>query len=67
MSIQRICDAEIQIRNRLSNGPLRARGKCRLIIYRVWSDVAGRRYMPRVCLYPAKSMINIMNSRWHRG
>ena len=28
MPIQRACDAESQVRNKLSNGPLRVRRKC---------------------------------------
>ena len=53
MPLQRACDAENQARNKLSNGPLRAQSKAHEQC-RVFCDVEGRRYMPGICLYPAK-------------
>ncbi len=52
MPLQRACDAEKQVRNKLSNGPLRAQSN--VIFHRVFCDAAGRRNMPGICWYPAK-------------
>ena len=52
MPLQRACDAENQARNKLSNGPLRAQSK--VLLCRVFCDVAGRRHLPGICWYPAK-------------
>ena len=53
MPLQRACDAEIQVRNKLSNGPLRAQsnGIFQSILRRL-----GRRDMPGICQYPAECM-----------
>lgn len=45
MPLQRACDAESQVRNKLSNGPLRAQSNVNL--HRVFCDAAGRRYFCR--------------------
>ena len=44
MPLQRACDAESQVRNKLSNGPLRAQSN--VAFHRVFCDVAGRRNLP---------------------
>ena len=90
MPLQRACDAENQVRNKLSNGPLRAQSNVKIIagvtsrpedgiiefgpevnanhFYRVFCDVGGRRYLPGICLYPAKrTAVICRESRWHRG
>ena len=41
MPLQRACDAEMQVRNKLSNGPLRAQSN--VIFHRVFCDAAGKR------------------------
>ena len=41
MPFQRTCDAESQVRNKLSNGPLRAQSNGR--IPRVFCDAEGKR------------------------
>ena len=51
MPLQRTCDAENQVRNKLSNGPLRAQSNG---VSGVFCDVEGRRNMPGICWYPAK-------------
>ena len=53
MPLQRTCDAENQVRNKFSNGPLRAQSNeefFQSILRR-----SGRRHMPGICWYPAKS------------
>ena len=45
MPIQRACGAEMQARNKLSNGPLRVRMKA---LYVSISQRLGRRYMPGI-------------------
>ena len=52
MPLQRACDAESQVRNKLSNGPLRAQSNGSFP--GVFCDVAGRRYLPGICWYPAE-------------
>ncbi len=51
MPLQRVCVAESQIRNKLSNGPLRCSqtGISRSILQRV-----GIRQLSGICWYPAK-------------
>ena len=45
MPLQRAWDAESQVRNKLSNGPLRVRRKCIGRVFRnVWAYVSCRRY-----------------------
>ena len=51
MPLQRTCDAENQVRNKLSNGPRRAQSNG---TSGVFCDVEGRRYLPGICWYPAK-------------
>lgn len=50
MHTQRARGAEKRTERRLSNGPLRAQSKALPSILRR----QGRRYMPGICLYPAK-------------
>ena len=50
MPLQRACGAESQVRNKLSNGPLRAQSNEKSEYSATW----GRRNMPGVCWYPAK-------------
>ena len=47
MPLQRACGAESQVRNKLSNGPLRAQGKCIYAEYSVTlqADVICRGYV----------------------
>lgn len=59
MPLQRTCDAENQVRNKLSNGPLRAQSNGR--IPKVFCDVAGRRNMPGICWYPDKRTGHAVN------
>ena len=51
MPLQRACGAESQVRNKLSNGPLRVQsnGVSQSILQRV-----GIRQLPGICWYPAK-------------
>ena len=45
MPIQRTCGAESQVRNKLSNGPLRVRRKCKVRVFRnVKTYVSCQRY-----------------------
>ena len=65
MPLQRACDAENQVRNKLSNGPLRVQSNgifSQSILQRV-----GIRQLPGICWYPAKCTGNPVNARWHRG
>ncbi len=61
MPIQRTRVAESRVRNKLSNGPLRAQSKVMFvltqIIHLVFCDVVGRRNLPGICWYPAKSTV----------
>ena len=59
MPLQRACDAEMQVRNKLSNGPPRAQSN--VFLHRVFCDVAGRRYLPGICWYPAKCTGHTVN------
>ena len=52
MPLQRTCGAESQVRNKLSNGPLRVQSNgifSQSILQRV-----GIRQLPGICWYPAK-------------
>ncbi len=52
MPLQRACGAESQVRNKLSNGPLRVQSNgifSQSILQRV-----GIRQLPGICWYPAK-------------
>ena len=51
MPLQRTCDAENQVRNKLSNGPLRAQSNGTKPEY---SATQGRRDLPGICWYLAK-------------
>ena len=37
------------------------------VFHKVFCDVAGRRYLPGICWYPAKRTGWGRESRWHRG
>ena len=52
MPLQRVCDAENQARNKLSNGPRRAQSKVQEVLSILRRE--GRRYLPGICQYPAK-------------
>ena len=65
MPLQRTCDAANQVRNKLSNGPLRAQSNGGFSL--VFCDVVGRRYLPGICWYPAESTGHTVRLRWHRG
>ena len=59
MPLQRTCGAESQVRNKLSNGPLRAQSNVRQaqsILRRV-----GIRQLPGICWYPAKRTGHAVN------
>ena len=58
MLLQRTCDAENQVKNKLSNGPRRAQSNG---FSGVFCDVAGRRYLPGICWYPAKRTVQPVN------
>ena len=64
MPSQRACVAESQVRNRLSNGPLRVQSN----VYHIQS------ILQRVAYVSCKGYVSILksarytvNSRWHRG
>lgn len=69
MPLQRACGAESQVRNKLSNGPLRAQSNGFIIHTDIQSILRreGIRNLPGICWYPAKRTSFIVNSRWHRG
>ena len=69
MPLQRACVAESQVRNKLSNGPLRAQSNGFIIHPDIQSILrrVGIRHLPGICWYPAKRTSFIVNSRWHRG
>ena len=54
MPLQRVRDAESRVRNKLSNGPLRAQGNAEPApeysgrVPRVFCDVGGRRKLPGI-------------------
>ena len=58
MPLQRACGAESQVRNKLSNGPLRVQsnGIFQSILQRV-----GIRQLPGICWYPAKCTGHTVN------
>ena len=58
MPIQRIRDAEIRVRNRLSNGPQRAQSN--VLIQSILRRL-GRRKLPKICRYLAKRTSQIVN------
>ena len=66
MPVQRTRIAESRVRNKSSNGPLRAQSNV-AFCHRVCCDVAGRRHLPGICWYPAKRTGHAVKSRWHRG
>ncbi|WP_216522940.1 hypothetical protein [Lachnoclostridium sp. MSJ-17] len=65
MPLQRARGAESRVRNKLSNGPLRAQSNA--FTRGVFCDVEGRRHLPGICRYPAKRTGHAVNLRWHRG
>ena len=64
MPLQRACDAESQVRNKLSNGPLRVQRKRKIceVFCNVEAYVSCRRYVGIL-----QSARKAVNSRWHRG
>jgi hypothetical protein len=52
MPLQRACDAESQVGNKLSNGPLRVQSN---VISQSILQRVGIRQLPRIYRYPAKS------------
>ena len=59
MPLQRACGAESQVRNKLSNGPLRVQSNgifSQSILQRV-----GIRQLPGICWYPAKRTGHTVN------
>ena len=58
MPLQRACDAESQVRNKLSNGPLRAQSN---VISQSMLRRVGRRHLPGICWYPAKRTGHTVN------
>ncbi len=58
MPLQRACDAESQVRNKLSNGPLRVQSNGVISKY---SATCGIRQLPGICWYPAKCTGHAVN------
>ena len=58
MPLQRACAGESQVRNKLSNGPLRVQSKVPVILPEpsILQRV-GIRQLPGICWYPAKRMV----------
>ncbi len=56
MPIQRTCGAENQVRNKLSNGPLRVQSNVRNQSQSILQR-EGIRELPWICWYPDKSMV----------
>ena len=55
MPLQRACDAESQVRNKLSNGPLRAQSN---VIFTEYSaTLQAGVILPGICWYPAKCTV----------
>ena len=65
MPLQRACVAESQVRNKLSNGPLRVQSNVIFLQSILQRD--GMRKLPGICMYPAKCVGSPIKSRWHRG
>ena len=65
MPLQRACDAEKQVRNKLSNGPLRVQSNVRCAQSILQRE--GIRQLSGICWYPAKGTGFPVKSRWHRG
>ena len=65
MPLQRACDAESQVRNKLSNGPLRAQSNVSFTEYSATleADVICRGYVGILLSAQGRSC----ESRWHRG
>ena len=61
MPLQRVWDAENQMRNKLSNGPRRVQSNVKFIFTEYSANLqsilqrVGIRQLPGICLYPAKS------------
>ena len=63
MPLQRTCGAESQVRNKLSNGPLRVQSNEIFGVYcNVWTGVTGQGYVSIL-----KSAWEIHELRWHHG
>ncbi len=64
MPVQRVCGGEMQTRNKLSNGPLRAQSNERKfrVFCDVWADVTCRGYVGILQAHGS-----CRESRWHRG
>ncbi len=54
MPLQRACDAEKQVRNKLSNGPLRVQSNVRCAQSILQRE--GIRQLSGICWYPAKGI-----------
>ena len=65
MPLQRACGAESQVRNKLSNGPLRAQSNVRFTEYAatLQADVICRGYVG----IPLSARQFCREPRWHRG
>ncbi len=63
MPLQRACGAESQVRNKLSNGPLRAQSNEYIGVF---CDAEASVKKPGICQYPAKSTAS-RELRWHHG
>jgi len=71
MPLQRACGAENQVRNKLSNGPLRAQSKVLFVLVQivhpvfcdVWAYVSRRGYVSILL----RVQRHCCKSRWHRG
>ena len=59
MPLQRTRGAESRVRNKLSNGPLRAQSNGG--VPKVFCDVVGSRHLPGICWYPAKCTGHTVN------
>ena len=66
MPLQRACDAESRVRNKLSNGPLRVQSNVIIVLQSILQR-EGMRELPGICMYSAKCVGSPMKSRWHRG
>ncbi len=71
MPLQRACVGESQVRNKLSNGPLRAQSKVLFVLVQivhlvfcdVWAYVSCRGYVSILL----RVQRHCCKSRWHRG
>ena len=65
MPLQRACGAESQVRNKLSNGPLRAQSN--VFRYRVFCDVWAYVSCRGYAGIPLSAQRHCCESRWHHG